>query len=247
MPIDPRKRQKQQERRAAKRKSKQHHLVQEKQAGLAARLESAARYPVLHCWVTTDMWTKGLGWVCLSRELPNGTIAYAVFLVDRYCLGVKNAMADVVGRFTYDSRVVRKMRRTFTSEDFAPAAARKLVEQAVEYAGAVGLRPHPDCHKAKLIFGDIDAGNSTEEFEFGKDGRPFFISGPHDTPERCRLILNTLLQKCGVDGFDYLIPVSEPARFLPEALKEKRPRLIDVDDAGVIRDLDYDLAEDEDR
>src|SRR5437016_6170830 len=110
MSIDPRKKQKQQERRAAKRKAKQHHLTREKHAGLPERLSAAAEYPILHCWATTDVWTKGLGWVCLSRVLPNSSVAFAVFLVDRYCLGVKNAMADITSRFEYDSRVVRKMR-----------------------------------------------------------------------------------------------------------------------------------------
>ena len=30
----------------------------------------------------------GLGWVLLSRQLPGGSVAVAVFLVDRYCLSI---------------------------------------------------------------------------------------------------------------------------------------------------------------
>jgi hypothetical protein len=86
MAINPRKRQKQQERRAAKRQAKHQQMTREKRASLADRLTAAARYPILDSLVTTDLWKEGLGWVCLSRELPNGSIAYAVFLVDRYCL-----------------------------------------------------------------------------------------------------------------------------------------------------------------
>src|SRR5262249_5238064 len=70
MAADPRKRQKQQERRASKRKSKQHLMVKEKHAGMPARLAAATRYPILHCLVTQSLWDQGLGWVCLSRELP---------------------------------------------------------------------------------------------------------------------------------------------------------------------------------
>lgn len=215
MAIDPKKRQKQQERRAAKRQAKHQQVTKEKRSSLAERLTAAARYPILHSLVTTDLWDEGLGWVCLSRELPNGSIAYAVFLVDRYCLGVKNAVADIVSRFTYDSNVVRKMRSQFRSKELQPADVRKLVESAVVYAQSLGLYPHADYQKAKLIFGDIDASQATEEIEFGKDGKPFFVGGPHDTPGICRRILKSLEEHCGAGGYDFLIPLTDPSKILP--------------------------------
>jgi hypothetical protein len=215
MAIDPRKRQKQQERRAAKRQAKHRSLAKEKNVSLAQRLGDAANYPILHCWATTDVWTEGLGWVCLSRQLPNGLVGFAVFLVDRYCLGVKNALADVTSRSRYESEIARKMRSEFTSKELQPAAARKLVESAVEYARSLGFPPHADYHKAKLIFGDIDASECTEDFEFGKDGKPLFIAGPNDSPERCRQIMKALTQSCGPGGFDYVIPFADPNKILP--------------------------------
>ena len=153
--------------------------------------------------------------MCLSRQLPNGLIAFGVFLVDRYCLGVKNALADVTSQSTYDQEIARKMRSEFTSKELPPAAARKLIESAVEYARSLGFSPHTDYHKAKLIFGDIDAGQCTEGFEFGKDDKPLFIAGPHDSPERCRQIMKTLTESCGQGGFDYLIPLTDPSKIFP--------------------------------
>ena len=37
------------------------------------------------------------------------------------------------------------------------------------YAAGLGLQPHPDYHKAKLLFGDIDPSACQDEFEFGKE------------------------------------------------------------------------------
>src|SRR5262249_40361074 len=133
MPTDPRKRQKKQERKAAKRKSKHQELVRAQHTGLAERLTAAVRDPVLESWVTDELWTQGMGYVCMSRLLPSGSVAFAVFLVDRYCLGVKNVLADVAGRFTYDSKM-RQLRSSYTAKDVSPACARKIVEAAVEYA-----------------------------------------------------------------------------------------------------------------
>jgi hypothetical protein len=234
MPTDPRKRQKKQERKAAKRKSKHQELVRAQHTGLAERMAAAARYPVLDSWVTDDLWTQGMGYVCLSRTLPNGSVAFALFLVDRFCLGVKDVIVEIVGRFTYDSKM-RETRSRFTAENVSPACARKIVEGAVEYARAAGLHPHPDHQRGKLIFGGIDAGECKEEYEFGKDGKPFFIAGPHDTPERCRRILRTLDQTRGPGGYDFLIPFADP-RGMPF-------ELVEGDDADL---LGPEYADDED-
>jgi hypothetical protein len=208
MPTDPRKRQKKLERRAAKRKSKHQQLARQKQTGLAEQLTAAAACPVLHSWATEDFWTQGIGWVCLSRVLPNGLVAFGLFLVDRYCLGVKNAMADVIGRFEYEDRIARKMRSDFGMRELDPPSTLKLVESAVAYAESLGFHPHPDYHKARRIFGSIDPAESTETFEFGKDGKPFFIAGPNDTPQRCRLIMRTLEQHCGPGGYQFMVPMT---------------------------------------
>jgi hypothetical protein len=237
MSSDPRKRQKKLESRAAKRKAKQHQLTKQKHAGLPERLAGAARFPVLDSCATEAFWDQGLGWVCLSRELPSNQVAYAVFLVDRYCLGVKDIAAAVTNRSTYESQVVRKMRRGFSARDLTPAAVRKLVEEAVEYARSLGLHPHPDYQQARRIFGTIDPHEATDAFEFGKDGKPLFVSGPNDTPERCRHILKTLLQSCGPDGFHYLIRSMDPGEVLPDELLQRDPRLLGPDDAGAIRDF----------
>jgi hypothetical protein len=241
MATDPRKRQKKLERRTAKRKEKKHQLVKKQEAGLAERLTTAAKYPVLHSRVSETFWDQGIGPVLLSRQLPDGSVAAGVFLVDRYCLGVKDAFANIVGGFTYESEFLRKMGEKYDWRDVSPATARKLVEGAVAYAAGFGLSPHPDYHKVKPIFGGIDAGESTEPVEFGKDGKPFFVSGPNETPERCRQILALLTHSCGPDGFHYMMPIfGDSDRILPDALKHERARL-----TGPV-DADW-LGEDDDR
>jgi len=208
MPVDPRKHQKKQERRAALRKSKQQQLGREKNVSLAERLKVAAKSPILHCWVLSNLWSQGMGSVYLSRLLPHGSVAFATFLVDAYCLGVKDAMATITDRSTYESHYLREIRAKFAWHDIEPAEARKIVEGAVEYARGLGFHPHADYQEAKLLFGDIDASACTKTFEFGKDGNPLFFAGPHDTPARCRQILRTLEESCGVGGFHYIMPMS---------------------------------------
>ena len=239
MATDPRKRQKKLERRNAKRKEKKHHLIRDQSAGSVAKLEAAAQCPVLHCWVADVLWEEGIGSVLLSRLLPNGSVAVAVFLVDRYCLGVKNAMVTIASRSDYESQFVHGLRRQYPAQDVSLAYARKLVEDAVEYAEELGFHPHADYHDAEVLFGDVDANECAEEFEFGKDGQPFFFAGPHDTPARCRLILATLTDRCGVGGFHYFIPFGEADSFLPQSRRLGHPRLtFGPEDEGVVDDTE---------
>ena len=208
MAKDQRKRQKRLERRAAKRKEKRQVIVKEQSAGMATRMTEAAQYPVLESFAMEGFWTSGIGSVLLSRQLPNGMIAVAFFLVDRFCLGVKDAHAEIIGRFTYDSKYGSEFRSRFPVRKLSPAAVRKLVESAVAYARDLGLAPHADYQKAKPLFGDIAASECTEEFEFGEDGKPHFIGGPHDDRQRCQMIIAQLSRACGEGNYHFTIPVS---------------------------------------
>jgi hypothetical protein len=209
MGSDPRKRQKKLERRASKRKEKKHVRIREQIAGLAERLSAASAWPILHCWIGNSIAEQGIGWVVLSRAMPNESVAVASFLVDSYCLGVKDVFAEILPRSAYDDKYLRKMMSDMPSRSVAPAEARKLLEEAVVYAREIGFSPHADYPRAMILFSDIDAADSDAHFQFGKDGKPFFISGPNDSPERCKKIVAILSKTCGPGLFDYLVVCAE--------------------------------------
>jgi hypothetical protein len=207
MPIDPRKRQKKLEKRKAKQKEKKKELARRRPDDVTSLMRRAASAPILHCCVNEELWTQGMANVLVSRELPDGRVAVAMFLVDAYCLGVKNALAKVMVRTRYDSETYGPLARKYKLIKLTPECARKLVEGAVDYAQSLGFAPHEDYRPAKLIFGDIDASACGEEFTYGKDGKPFFIAGPHDSPGRVRQIMDTLSNHVGTDNYHFLLPV----------------------------------------
>ena len=57
---------------------------------------------------------------------------------------------------------------------------------------------------AKEIFGDIDASVCPVKYIYGKDGKPFYMNGPYESPADVQKIINTLTEKCGVNGFNTL-------------------------------------------
>lgn len=207
MALDARKRQRKLQRKRAKQKARNKGLVRQNRHDSALQLQRSGAYPVLHCCAATTLWENGIGSVLLSRMLPSRQVAHAVFLVDNFCLGVKDAYCGVSPYSKYEEQAYHPLVDKYEMENWAPEKARKFVEGAVEYARSLGLPPHADYQRAKLIFGDIDPSLCEEEFEYGHDGMPYFIAGPNDGPERCRLILGMLREHCGEDGFHFTVPL----------------------------------------
>lgn len=208
MALDPRKRQRKLQKRKAKQKAERRDIARRESRGMAGQLEQASAAPVLHCFATTSIWDEGIGHVVISRLLPNGAVAFVDFLVDVHCLGVKDVIMHVAPRSRYEEGFYRKITDQFGSDPLKPECARKLVEGAVVYAMDLGLPPHPDYRAARMIFGDILAEACTEEYVYGKDGKPFFVSGPYDSPAKCRNIIRTLQDRCGPKGFHFLMPMA---------------------------------------
>ena len=209
MAIDPRKRQKQLEKKTSKRKAVQAARKDTHAGGIsssARQIVVAGISPILECLMPEGLFEVGIGNVIVSRKMPNGDIGASFFLVDVYCLGIKFAFFQTMPGTEY----VRKLASLGRHETFTrmhPTCARKLVEDAEAYAGEIGFDPHPDYQLARKIFGDVDAGECQTEFTFGKDGKPFFIAGPKDTPARCNKIMDILLKRFGPDGFHYMMPL----------------------------------------
>ena len=207
MALDPKKRQKKLAKRKAQRKEKAKKLTVQQQQRLAYqtnRFAIAARYPLHQCLSNIAVFAGGMGTVVISRTAPNGDIVMGVFLLDTFCLGVKSAFARVLLPHEYDE-MIAQMRQGEMLQVVEPSYARKLVEESIVYAATLGFKPDPDYHTAKEIFGDIDASECTDQFTFGKEGKPFYMSGPLDSPLKRRQIVTTLENNVGVGNFNFMI------------------------------------------
>lgn len=157
------------------------------------------------------LFEAGIGHVVVCRHHPTrGETEVGVFLVDTFCLGVKDAFLTILP----SSEVEELLEKVFgdeAKEALAPACARKLIEDAIAYALTLGLAPHPDYKKAARVLGGIDARECDTVFTFGKDGKPLYFQGPHDSPARVQQILLALRTRCGEGNYHFILggPVSD--------------------------------------
>lgn len=170
---------------------------------------SCAGYPLHECWVTDDLFEIGIGEALIVRQLPDGELAVSVFMVDVFCLGVKNAFFTVLPKSDYDNLKSTILERGCEVENLHPSCAKKLVVGAVAYAKALGFNPHADYKQAAALFGAIDDSVCPVNYQYGKDNKPFYFRGPHESLAQAQKIIKTLQKKFGEGGFDYLVELED--------------------------------------
>ena len=197
-------------------------------------LNQARSYPIENCWVQEDWQESGLAVVCVARRQPDGNIVFGVYMVDCYCLGVKDAYfnVDILPSVFQREFLPKIFSSAGTPIDLSPDLAHEIVYGAVEYAKQFGFRPHADFKRAQLVLDPPEAHPRTGAVTFGKDGKPFYVSGPHDNVDA---IMRQLARATGEGNFHFMTRLEE----LPEDLFEEEPDELDeeADDFGDDFDL----------
>lgn len=157
-------------------------------------------------WITQGWQKEDSGiMVLVVKRRPNGRTEVSNFLVDRGCLGVKDAYYLDQATEEDVERIQRGETEDYNLEPIDPSRARAFVEAAVEYANRLGFAPPTEYRKAKRVLSDLPRGETREDFTFGRDGKPFYIQGPYDSDQRASTILAILEARLGEGGFGYLL------------------------------------------
>ncbi len=175
-----------------------------KAGSMASQIALAGNAPIYECLVPANLFERGIGNLIFSRSLPDGRMALAMFLLDVFCLGVKNTFFAIVARDEYDRRL-RSWREAESLHRIDPACLRKLVEGGVVYARELGFNPHADYVVVHQLFGDVEAAACPSHFEYGHAGKPFYISGPHETATQVQTIVDRLQRRLGPGNFEFLV------------------------------------------
>ena len=184
-----------------------------------AMLRASLAWPVLECWAN-ETWqdTAHLTQLLVVRQNPaTGEVYVGLFLVDRGCLGLKNAhTASFMSVQEFWRTMLARLRQQieFVQIDFNLVA--KIVQVGLEYSAQFGFRPHRDFQEASILLEDADPDSVDVEISVGgPDGKPLFMSGPYDDVPR---IMARLMRQLGPDGFTYFVGLDpEGEVFLDDA------------------------------
>ena len=143
----------------------------------------------------------GLAQIFVTRVEGNQYLVGS-YLVDYWCLGVKNVLGPrKLNRTKYEAMVEKtysKFQQNY--QEITLEQAQAIIFGAVEYAQKLGLKPHRDWSKAKEHLGQ--PSENLLPIEFGRKGKPFYVSGPYDNSDK---IITSLRETVGEGNFDYLM------------------------------------------
>jgi len=146
----------------------------------------------------------------LSRIQPDGNLVAGVYLVDILCLGLKNTFANAnLSTSSYRARLRDPIRNMQGLETCPIDLAHTIVYGGIDFAGQFGFQPHRDFKLSRHLLEDREGLVLRGDVEFGKDGRPVYVSGPDDDVRR---IVAQLQASAGEGNFDFMIggPNGEP-------------------------------------
>lgn len=187
----------------AKRKDKRRELARATSKNPAIRLTAAVHWPIVATLEPERLWQAGIGSLVIARRAPGGRIVAGVFLVDVFCLGVKDVFWRDLSEADYKNLLAGIARAGGPLRDISPERFSKLVHCAVDYAQSFGLPPHPDFHAVRHLMDGIDPSRCDDEFEFGERGTPHYIAGPKESFQTARM----LARRVAGAGGHYTIPV----------------------------------------
>ena len=147
--------------------------------GLPAQVRRAAGLPIQRCILTHGLFDAGVGTLHLARGATPHHFTVASFLVDVFCLGIKDAFVRSADGEEFDF-YIESMAEDIPQKTVDPSYARKLLRDAAAWAHSKGFAPHRDFAIVEQIFGDVDPAACDVEFRFGQDGEPFYVAGPSE-------------------------------------------------------------------
>lgn len=163
--------------------------------------EAARKVPIDKCYATTDWPTSGMAQVVVTRKKKSGRYVVGVYLLDTFCLGLKNTLYIANAQeFELEELLEGINNRGQLVEECDPTFAQNLVYGAIEYAEDLGFAPEKDFAVSEFILDPVEDIEFID-IEFGQNGKPYYIAGPYDNAP---VILAKLKKAVGEGGFEFL-------------------------------------------
>ena len=163
--------------------------------------QATQQFPLHECLINPHWREAGHARVLVSRQKPSGRIAFGAFLVDLYCLGVKEVIAD---DDTPMSKYESLKPMVYMDGDPVPCdphLGHTVIYGAVNYARQLGFEPHEDFEEGRGVLVPEQGIDVDLSVKFGKDGKPFYVQGPEDDVDH---VLATLKKSVGEGNFGFI-------------------------------------------
>ncbi len=157
----------------------------------------ARNLPIGKCYISEDWQSKGLVTILVSRIHSNGNFTFGLFLVDLYCLGVKETFF-VFNEYAEFNELLKVLKEEEGMIEVEYSLAHNIIYGAIEYAENLGFNPCKDFEVTQYILEQDDEQVEIIDVEFGLRGKPAIFIGKEEHPPN---IIATLEKSVGKGNF----------------------------------------------
>lgn len=174
--------------RAAKAKRRKAVVAQKRKAealesSLPEQVKRAASTPIQHCLLTERLLENGSGILVLARGVTSHHLAAGIFMLDSFCLGVRDVSFGHWDGAEFAASMA-SLDSTIELQSVEPGYARKLLRELTTWARTIGFAPAPNFAVIEGLFGEVTTEACDAAFQFGHEGKPFYIQGLHESPQQ---------------------------------------------------------------
>jgi hypothetical protein len=149
-------------------------------SSLGGRIREATRQPILQCLVSEELFKNGIGTVTLVRGVSREQQHIGIFMLDTFCLGMKDAHFRTADRQEAEY-ILDVNHQADAATPIAPEEARKLLHDAVAWAAGNGFVAPEEYVPLERLFGDVVPAVTDYAARFGHEGKVLYVPGPSET------------------------------------------------------------------
>ncbi len=186
----------------AKKRKKKHKISNKRLSPENYIIKNGKQLDFYECYLNDDWQTTGLANVSIIKKMPSGKFILGLFLVDNYCLGLKNTLFKFNIDISECEELISSIYRTQSGyQKCETVFAHNLIYGAIDYAGDLGFYPQKDFKITEYLLDSDLINDGISEIEFGKDGNPLFVQGPNDNVKK---IINQLNKSVGEENYHFI-------------------------------------------
>jgi len=199
--------------------------------------KKARSLPIHECLVNQQWQDQDFANLIVARSHTNGNITACMYLVDLYCLGIKDThYLFNTTKLNYQEKFGGNDKLNFKPISYT--MAHNIVYAGLEFAQKYGFKPHKEFTSTTRFMLEEDTEDvELIDIECGKNGKPLYVSGPYDDDTKTRKIIAQLEKTAGAGNYDYILPGSDDEFEDNEEYLDKIERLSLEEKCDIFLDL----------
>lgn len=130
----------------------------------------------LECWVNKDYRDQGMASVLVLGHAGGDHYAFAGFLVDVWCVGLKDAWGRPdLSRMEFEEELLGRIGSAMPMKKIDADELRRFIAASIRFTRQNGFKLPPHYERWTSMLGDLGDINSADISDFGKDGKLFYM------------------------------------------------------------------------